>query len=199
MIIHDAIFSSAHADYAQLPDSQDVEIVFWGRSNVGKSSIINYLCNRKELARTSSTPGKTQTFNFYRINDSLNFIDLPGYGYAKISKTKKTKWDNEIFKFLKNRKSIQILFLLVDISIETQPIDIKHINLIGEFEIPLYLLLTKADKSKLNERSKHISQLKHSLRETWETLPPMIETSAHERRGKEAILEVVGNLLKIAD
>lgn len=179
------------------PKSKDLavsgkpEFCFWGRSNVGKSSLINYLCGRKEVARISSTPGKTQCFNLFEIDGSFLLMDLPGYGYAKVSKKKKEFWLREIENYLKSRTNLCMVFLLIDISIEPQAIDIEKINTLGKEGIPFYILFTKSDKCKKIRSTHHKEMLAKELSKTWETLPPCIETSAEKNIGREEVLKII--------
>lgn len=189
-------FIGSFPKYKDLPESELPEFCFWGRSNVGKSSLINYLCNRKEIAKVSSTPGKTQTFNQYLIDENWIIMDLPGYGYAKISKKKKELWIHEINRYLKARQNLCLLFLLVDISIEPQPIDLETVNRLGSMGIPFYILFTKADKSKKRINNLHRENFEKLLSSEWETLPTMFETSAEKEEGKEQVLQAIINILK---
>lgn len=179
-----------------IPDSNLPEFGFWGRSNVGKSSLINYLCSRKEVARTSSTPGKTQEFNLYDVDKTFLLMDLPGYGYAKASKTKKEKWNAEINKYLVSRNNLCLLFLLIDISIEPQKIDIEKINKLGQAGVPFYILYTKLDKCKVLERKRHRLMMEAILSEFWETLPVSIETSSLKNHGKDEIFKIINKIIK---
>ncbi len=171
------------------------EFCFWGRSNVGKSSLINYLCDRKEVARISSTPGKTQCFNLFEIDKTFLIMDLPGYGYARVSKTKKESWNLEIDKYLKIRENLCLVFLLVDISIEPQRIDIDKMNALGADGIPFYILFTKLDKCKKAESKRHREMLEKELLNTWENLPPSVETSSEKYIGQEELLKVISSVV----
>jgi GTP-binding protein len=194
--LQEVVFLGSYPESKLIPDSNLPEFGFWGRSNVGKSSLINYLCSRKDLARTSSTPGKTREFNVYKIDNAFQIMDLPGYGYARVSKTRKELWDKEIQKYLINRKNMVLLFLLIDISIEPQKIDIQKINWLGEKGIPFYVLFTKSDKCKAAERKRHKLELQHHLKEFWEILPVQLDTSSKNMEGKESVLNAIYNIIK---
>ena len=148
MVIHDVEFYGSFPKFDQVPKSAIPEFCFWGRSNVGKSSMINYLMNRKDLARISSMPGKTQQFNLFQVNNkSYNIMDLPGYGYAKVSKSIHEKWQGQINKYLVQRENLMNVFLLVDISVPPQAIDLEKIGYFGEHEIPFTILFTKSEEA----------------------------------------------------
>lgn len=171
------------------------EFCFWGRSNVGKSSLINFICDRKEIARISSTPGKTQCFNLFEIDSSYFIMDLPGYGYARVSKKKKDFWAQEIEKYLVERKNLCLVFLLVDISIEPQRVDIEKINTLGRKSIPFYILFTKLDKCKKIQSTHHRMIMEQELSKTWDTIPPGIETSAVKNKGRDEVLELISKIV----
>lgn len=147
----------------QYPDTTVPELAFAGKSNVGKSSMINALLNRKSLARTSSSPGKTQTINFYNVNDVLNFVDLPGYGYAKVSKTEKEKWGKMIETYLSTREQLKEVILLVDIRHEPNANDIQMYDWIKSYGYTGYVIATKADKISKSQRIKQINVIKKTL------------------------------------
>ncbi|MCC7028452.1 MAG: ribosome biogenesis GTP-binding protein YsxC [Saprospiraceae bacterium] len=192
MVIHDVEFYGSFPKFDQVPKSAIPEFCFWGRSNVGKSSMINYLMNRKDLARISSMPGKTQQFNLFQVNNkSYNIMDLPGYGYAKVSKSIHEKWQGQINKYLVQRENLMNVFLLVDISVPPQAIDLEKIGYFGEHEIPFTILFTKSDKCKKMELQKNLDTYQKKLLETWDNLPPIILTSVEKTIGKEAIFEVL--------
>jgi GTP-binding protein len=184
-------FVGSYPKSKDLVVSNKPEFCFWGRSNVGKSSLINYLCGRKEVARISSTPGKTQCFNLYEIDGSFLLMDLPGYGYARVGKKKKEFWIREINTYLKSRSNLCMVFLLVDISIEPQAIDIEKINALGRQGIPFYILFTKSDKCKKIQSTHHKAMLEQELTKTWETLPTCIETSAIKNIGRDEVLKTI--------
>ena len=174
-----------------MPHKSLPEFAFIGRSNVGKSSLINCLVERKELARTSSKPGKTQTLNLYNIDGWMQICDLPGYGYAKVSKTMRSKFSNMIRYYLKNRENLYALFVLVDLRIPPQAMDIEFINDCGNDEIPIVLVGTKSDKLKSQELEQNIQAIKDALLEHWEELPPFIISSSETQVGRDEIWEVI--------
>ncbi|HRI01149.1 MAG TPA: ribosome biogenesis GTP-binding protein YihA/YsxC [Saprospiraceae bacterium] len=189
--IHHIEFEGSYGKWSSLKPHQVPEFCFWGRSNVGKSSLLNMLCHRKDLARTSATPGKTQTFNLYKSNLGFNFMDLPGYGFAQVSRNLREQWQHEIQAYLSKRENLCCIFLLIDISIPPQKIDLETISKIGHSGWPLILTLTKADKVKPMKKSAHILALKDELKKEWEKLPVMIETSSESGLGKAELLEQI--------
>ena len=190
-------YMSSFGEYRQIPENELPEFCFWGRSNVGKSSLINFLCQRKELARTSSVPGKTQTFNLYGQTGKFHFMDLPGYGFAKVSKSVREKWDKEIPKYLMGIKNLRVVFLLVDISIPPQNADMLKIDFIGSQRIPLVIIFTKSDKIKAGQKKFHIEELKKIISQSWEKLPVMVETSTQMRTGREQVLDIVESIIQV--
>ncbi len=172
------------------------EFAFIGRSNVGKSSLINMLTERKELARTSSKPGKTQMLNLYNIEDRVQICDLPGYGYAKVSKGMRKKFQLMIRNYLLNRSNLYCLFVLVDLRIPPQEMDIDFINDCGANEIPMILIGTKADKLKTEEIEASKTAIADKLLEVWEEIPPFITSSSNVGLGKNEIWQVVEEAIK---
>ena len=170
-----------------MPHTEFPEFAFIGRSNVGKSSLINMLCSRKNMARISSHPGKTQTLNLFRIDRKLQFCDLPGYGYAKVSKVQREKFSKMIQHYLMGRSNLMCLFVLVDLRIPPQEIDIEFINTTGEAGIPMAIIGTKADKLGKDKLQENIDAINNALLEYWEELPPFIISSSEEKIGKEEI------------
>jgi GTP-binding protein len=164
MIIKKAEIIISAVKKHQYPETEVPEIAFSGRSNVGKSSLINALVNRKKLARTSSEPGKTQTINFYNINDEFNFVDLPGYGYAKVSKSEKNKWGSMIETYLKERKQLREVILLVDIRHEPTINDIQMYEWIKSYNFTGYVIATKADKLSKSQQIKNLTTIKKTLK-----------------------------------
>jgi GTP-binding protein len=192
MIIKTAQFTCSYATVTKCPDSSWNEYAFIGRSNVGKSSLINYVTNYNDLAKVSSTPGKTQLINFFDINEAWYLVDLPGYGFAKVSKKDREIFDKMIRAYLKNRAQLQYVFVLVDSRIAPQKIDLEFINWLGEHGIPFAIVFTKKDVSRKRSAPKNIEAFKNAMLEQWEELPPMFETSAFNRVGKEDILAFIG-------
>lgn len=176
------------------PEPKLPEYAFIGRSNVGKSSLINMLCDRKTLAKTSSTPGKTQLINHFLINENWYLCDLPGYGYAKVSKTSRENWAKMIRQYIINRENLLNTFVLIDSRVSPQQIDIDFMIDLGENEIPFSIIFTKADKLKQRDLEKNISEFKKELRMHWEELPPYFITSSEKRKGKEEVLAYIDEI-----
>ena len=191
----EALFVGSFGTFSELPEMQLPEFCFWGRSNVGKSSLINYLCNRKQLARVSRTPGKTQTFNLYKLDNSGLIMDVPGYGFANVSKKLKEKWAKEIGNYLRKRANLCLVFILVDASIDIQKIDIDTINYLGELGIPFHIILTKADKTKDRLVTDFTKKLKEELLKNWNECPPIFVTSSEKRLGADELFLVMENIL----
>lgn len=177
-----------------LPQSNLSEFCFIGRSNVGKSSLINYICNKKDLAKVSSTPGKTQSFNFFLINDLWHLVDLPGYGYAKRSKTLRESWEVEMYKYFSEREQLITVFLLIDSRVRPQKSDLQLIEWFGEHRIPFVIIFTKADKRELKYCKLNIKEFLDVLSEDWNELPPYFVTSSEEKNGGDAVLEYIEDL-----
>ena len=171
-----ADFIASYGISSQLPESDRPELSFSGRSNVGKSSLINKLCNRKNLARVSSTPGKTATINFYAVDDCY-FVDLPGYGYARTSKTQRSEFSKLITDYVIKCEKMHFLFVLADIRLEPQKIDLRFIEMLGREGIPLGIVFTKTDKLSAAQLARSVERYKQVLGEQWEGLPPMFRLS----------------------
>lgn len=191
MFIKTANFLGSFTKIDQCPNADRPEYAFIGRSNVGKSSLVNLLTNNKNLAKVSQTPGKTQHINFFNMEDSWYLVDLPGYGYAKTSKTNRDKWDIMIRTYLKNRESLSCVFVLVDSRIPPQKIDMEFMSWLGANEIPFVVVLTKADKPKANELAKSFSAIKKAILAHFEALPQMFITSSAHKRGQEEIIDFI--------
>ena len=191
MNIQSAAFVKSSEKIEQLPKPTLPEYAFIGRSNVGKSSLINMLTGRKKLAKTSGTPGKTKLINHFIINDEWYLIDLPGYGFAKVSKKEREKWDKLIKTYLQTRVTLQCVFVLIDSRIPPQQKDIDFVNWLGANAIPFVIALTKTDKQSPNQINQNFSQLKKALLKTWETLPQHFNTSAVSKEGREEILHFI--------
>jgi len=196
MQIKDPKYLGSWEKSVEMPHKNLPEFAFIGRSNVGKSSLINCLVDRKELARTSSKPGKTQTLNLYDIDGWMQICDLPGYGYAKVSKTMRSKFSNMIRYYLKNRENLYALFVLVDLRIPPQTMDIEFINDCGNDEIPIVLVGTKSDKLKPQELEENLQAIKNALLEYWEELPPFIISSSETKVGRVEIWEVISQAIQ---
>jgi GTP-binding protein len=191
MRIDKAEFLGSWERSVDMPHQTQPEFAFIGRSNVGKSSLINMLCERKGLAKTSSTPGKTQTLNLFRINETLQICDLPGYGYAKVSKKTREKFGKMIGFYLKERPNLYCLFVLLDLRLPPQKIDLDFIADCGENQIPMVLVGTKADKLKAAELEQNVEGLKTALLEMWEEIPPLIISSSEDKRGRDEVWRTV--------
>ena len=196
MKINSAEFEISNSRADQCPKSNIPEYAFIGRSNVGKSSLINMLTQRKGLAMTSSTPGKTMLINHFRINDEWYLVDLPGYGYAKRSKKDQEKLQNIISFYVLEREQLTNLFVLIDSRLKPQKIDLEFIEWLGENGVPFSIILTKADKNKKGELRKNVDTFLATLREQWEELPPHFITSSESRLGREELLNYIENINK---
>jgi len=198
MKITTAEFISSYADVSRCPPPDKPEFAFIGRSNVGKSSLINMITNSKKLAKTSVTPGKTQTINHFLINNGWYLVDLPGYGYANVSKSKREGFGKMIEDFVLKRPNLSCLFVLIDARLAPQAIDLNFIQWAGGKEVPLALVFTKTDKLKRNELHKNLRQYEKTLLTQWEILPTIILTSSVEKQGKDELLTFVDNALSNA-
>jgi len=194
MIIKKAEFVISNTDSSLCPKDGRLEYAFIGRSNVGKSSLINMLTGVKGLALTSSTPGKTQLINHFLINDSWYLVDLPGYGYAQRGKKGRDKIRGIIDAYLSEREELTCLFVLLDCRHEPQKIDLEFINQLGESGIPFAIIFTKTDKISLSKLNENVTQYKTKLLETWDELPPLFFTSTLQKKGKEAILDYIESI-----
>jgi GTP-binding protein len=194
MVIREIEFVGSFEKESQCPKQNKPEYAFIGRSNVGKSSLINMLCQRKSLARVSNTPGKTQTLNFFDINSEWYLVDLPGYGYAKISKKMRAKWEKMIEYYLVHRPNLQLAFVLLDSRIPLQKIDLEFINWLGSLAIPFAIVYTKTDKLKKLEKKKNIERIRKGLLEYWNSLPDEFITSSETGEGREELLAFITDL-----
>lgn len=199
MEITSAEFVSSQASVDKAPTPDKPEFAFIGRSNVGKSSLLNMLTRRKGLAKVSSTPGKTQTINHFIINDSWFLVDLPGYGYANISREKRSDFGKMVEQYIAKRENLYCLFILIDMRLEPQAIDQDFIQWCGTREIPFCIVFTKADKLTKNQLNQKLSAYQATLQETWEELPPIIVTSATEKKGREDLLLFIEKALAVQD
>jgi len=196
MIIKDAQFVISNTDYKKCPQDGRPEYAFIGRSNVGKSSLINMLTNRKGLAMTSSKPGKTQLINHFIINNDWYLVDLPGYGYAQRGKEGREKIRVIIDSYILNRTELICLFLLLDSRHEPQKIDMEFMNWLGEEGIPFVIIFTKIDKLSKGRLKENINKYIEKLHETWEELPPVFYTSSEHRLGGDEILNYIDKINK---
>ncbi|WP_247235947.1 ribosome biogenesis GTP-binding protein YihA/YsxC [Telluribacter sp. SYSU D00476] len=194
MKIKEAKFVTSNTDYRLCPEPDRPEYAFIGRSNVGKSSLINMLTDRKNLAKTSQQPGKTQLINHFMINDSWYLVDLPGYGYAKVSKTDRESWQPMIDNYLRNRPNLVCTFVLIDSRHDPQRVDLEFMEKLGQDGVPFHIVFTKVDKlKKSNQVLTHVESYKQKLLEVWEELPPIFVTSSEKGEGREALLETIEN------
>ena len=191
-----AEFVVSNSDYTKCPKPDKHEFAFIGRSNVGKSSLINMMTGRKSLAKTSGSPGKTQLINHFLIDQSWYLVDLPGYGYAKTSKKNRAAWELMIQDYLINRESLQIVFVLIDSRLDPQRIDLEFIQWLGESNIPFALVFTKADKQSINRGQESLAKFKKTLLKTWEALPMIFFTSSETGLGKAELSEYIAHILE---
>ena len=194
MIIKSAEFICSNTQISKLPPPVKPEYAFIGRSNVGKSSLINMLTGKKGLAKTSQTPGKTQLINHFLINEHWYIVDLPGYGYARVSKSKKADWDKFIHTYLDKRESLQCVMVLIDSRLEPQKIDLEFCNWLGEKGLSFVTVFTKADKQSNTKTDQNISRFKKALLATFEEAPPYFITSAELGAGRDELLAFIGEV-----
>ncbi len=196
MTIKEARFVKSSVGLKGCPQDDLPEYAFIGRSNVGKSSLINMLTNRNKLAKTSTTPGKTQLINHFLINKEWYLVDLPGYGYAKMPVKEREKMMNMIREYILKRQSLACLFLLIDTRLEMQKADRQFLHFLGSNQIPFTLVFTKTDKITPSQVKQNIDQYKKTLLETWESLPPVFLTSALHKKGRKELLEFIRKTLR---
>ena len=196
MEIKTAEFTLSSPRESMCPKDDKPEYAFIGRSNVGKSSLINMLCGNKKLARTSSTPGKTLLINHFIINREWYLVDLPGYGFAKRSKKEVGRLDQMITGYILQREQLVNVFVLVDARHEPQKIDLEFINWLGSSGIPFSIVFTKADKLSKSQLSLNVEFYKKKLSETWEEIPPVFVTSSQDKTGKEELLDYIDSINK---
>ena len=194
MKIKSAEFVMSNSDVAKCPKNNIPEYAFIGRSNVGKSSLINMLTSRKSLAKTSGRPGKTQLINHFIINESWYLVDLPGYGYARVSKTAKKTFQKFITQYFAIREQLVSAFVLVDIRHKPQPIDLEFMRWLGENSVPFSIVFTKADKLKPKAIENHVNDYEKTMLETWEEMPNYFITSSSKDIGKDEVLEYINHL-----
>lgn len=196
MEIKKAEFTLSAPTVSMCPKDHKPEYAFIGRSNVGKSSLINMLTNNKKLAKTSATPGKTLLINHFIINDEWYLVDLPGYGFAKRSKKEVQKLEQMISGYILQREQLVNVFLLVDIRLEAQKVDLDFIQWLGSSSIPFAIVFTKADKLSATKANQNVEAYKKVLSETWEELPPIFITSAEMKQGRDEILDYIEQINK---
>lgn len=202
MIIKSAKYVISSPDYTKCPKPDRPEYAFIGRSNVGKSSLINMLCDNHKLAKTSGTPGKTQLINHFEIESSSSslkagatmswyLVDLPGYGFAKVSQNARNRWEQMIENYLRKRENLLNVFILIDSRHDPQKIDIEFVNQLGKWEIPFCLAFTKADKETQKTVSKNVKDFLDEMRKSWQFLPQHFVTSAVKKQGRDKILQFI--------
>jgi len=194
MLVKTAEFVCSNTQVDKLPDPKLPEYAFIGRSNVGKSSLINALTNRKGLAKTSQRPGKTQLINHFIINNTWYLVDLPGYGYAQTSKKNRSDWEKFIRRYLLNRENLQCIFVLVDSRLEPQKIDLDFCCWLGEKGLPFMLIFTKADKQSGVKSDQNVAKFKRALLKWFEEVPHRFITSAENRLGVDDVLEKIDEI-----
>ena len=197
MIIKDAQFILSSTEIEKCPAPTLPEYAFIGRSNVGKSSLINMLTNHKGLAKTSSKPGKTQLINHFLINNEWYLTDLPGFGFAKVSKDTKAKWDTMINKYLVKRENLMCVFLLIDSRLELQKVDKNLMEFLGENQVPFVIIFTKIDKLSKPKIESNIASIKKEMLRDWDALPEMFASSSEKQIGKEEILGFIEETNKL--
>lgn len=195
MIINTAIYEQSAVSVEKCPASEKMEFAFIGRSNVGKSSLINMLTGREKLAITSSTPGKTALISHFLINNEWYLVDLPGYGYAKRSKTDQERFYDMINNYILHRQQMANLFVLIDGNIPPQEIDLDFIHFLGEEGVPFCIVFTKADKSRRSSFPKSVKRFLERMKEEWEELPPHFTASSTKRLGRQPILDYIDSIL----
>ncbi|MCH2224775.1 MAG: ribosome biogenesis GTP-binding protein YihA/YsxC [Crocinitomicaceae bacterium] len=191
MIIKEAEFVISNTEISKCPTDGKAEYAFIGRSNVGKSSLINMLTDRKKLAKTSGRPGKTQLINHFLINKEWYLVDLPGYGYAKVSKTSRAMFEKFISEYLTTRKELANIFVLLDSRLEPQKIDLEFMSWCGEKGLPFSMVFTKIDKLSSTALQKNLAKYKKEMLKQWEELPPVFTTSSDSKFGRERLLNYI--------
>ena len=197
MIVNTARFVVSNSDYTKCPTEKRHEYAFIGRSNVGKSSLINMLTGQNDLAKTSATPGKTMLINHFLVNDSWYIVDLPGYGYARRSKADRLALEKIIKSYILNRQQMTNLFVLIDSRHKPQAIDMEFMDWLGENGIPFSIVFTKLDKQSSGAAKHQIAAYLETLLEKWEELPPVFRTSSEDKRGRNELLEYIEEMNKL--
>lgn len=196
MKIKEAVFVVSNSDISKCPTDEKFEFAFIGRSNVGKSSLINMLTGNKKLAKTSGTPGKTQLINHFLIDEKWYLVDLPGYGYAKASKTARFKWEKFISEYLTKRKNLMNTFVLLDARLEPQQIDLEFMNWCGGKGLAFSMVFTKIDKLSSAALQKNLAKYRKEMLKYWDELPPVFTSSSESGFGQEPILNYIGAILE---
>ena len=202
MEIISATYIISSPSYDKCPKPNKPEYAFIGRSNVGKSSLINMLCNIHKLAKTSGSPGKTQLINHFEIvsDDKQHWyiVDLPGFGFAKVSASIRSQWEKMIQDYLRKRETLMNIFLLIDSRLSPQKLDIEFVNRLGKWKVPFALVFTKSDKNTQKDTARHVKDFLEKIKKDWEELPPYFVTSATKKNGRKAILDHIKELNQIA-
>jgi GTP-binding protein len=197
MIIRSAKFIKSSAKLSECPKHNSPEFAFIGRSNVGKSSLINMITGHSKLAKISGTPGKTQTINHFLINDEWYLVDLPGYGYAKSSATRRAQWGMLVDQYVKQRETLACLFVLIDCRIEPQKSDLIFMEMLGTRQIPFARVFTKSDKLRPRELRKAVADYNETMKETWEEMPATFISSTENKAGREELLNFIEQTINI--
>jgi GTP-binding protein len=195
MTIRSALYLTSSPDYKLCPPPDKPEFAFIGRSNVGKSSLINMIADNHKLAKTSGTPGKTQLINHFVINDEWYLVDLPGYGFAKVSQSSRNRWQQMIEQYLRKRENLVNVFVLIDSRHTPQKIDLEFLSQLGKWEVPFTLVFTKADKETQKVVSENVKSFLNKMREEWQFLPQHFITSAVKKHGRDRVLKFIGERL----
>ena len=194
MIIHTATYVISSPDHTKSPAPDRPEYAFIGRSNVGKSSLINMLAGNDKLAKTSGTPGKTQLINHFNIDDEWYIVDLPGYGFAKVSQSERRRWEQMIENYLRKRENLVTVFVLIDSRHSPQKIDLEFLDRLRKWDVPFCLVFTKSDKENQRTVSKNVKDFLDKMRLTWQFLPQHFITSAVKKMGRDKILALIGEM-----
>lgn len=199
MVIKSAEYIISSPDYTKCPPADKPEFAFIGRSNVGKSSLINMLTDNSKLAKTSGTPGKTQLINHFVVNKEWYLVDLPGYGFAKVSQSDRRRWEQMIENYLRKRENLANVFVLIDGRHGPQQIDLEFVNKLGNWEIPFCLVFTKADKETQRQVSMNVKAFLNAMKETWQFLPRHFVTSAEKKLGRREMLGYIQDVITPAE
>ena len=191
MDIHSSVYVISSPDYTQSPMPDRPEYAFIGRSNVGKSSLINMLVNNEKLAKTSGTPGKTQLINHFNIDNAWYIVDLPGYGFAKVSQSQRKKWEKMIEDYLRKRENLVNVFILIDSRHSPQKLDLEFVNRLGQWQVPFCIVFTKADKENQRVVAANVKAFLDKMRATWQFLPQHFVTSVVKKMGRDKILKLI--------
>jgi GTP-binding protein len=191
MQIKSAKYVISSPGYEKCPAPDIPEYAFIGRSNVGKSSLINMLCNNEKLAKTSAAPGKTQLINHFIVNDDWYLVDLPGYGFAKVSISNRRRWEQMIENYLRKRENLTMVFVLIDARHKPQKIDIEFLEHLKKWQVPFCLVFTKSDKENQRTVSKNVKDFLEAMKKSWQFLPQHFVSSAVKKTGKEKILSFI--------